>query len=115
MMLSLGECFKFVQVVLLYKLDVTYLKYISYEVSVPSADKIMLVDMYQKGDIRLFDYWLEKLSSAFKPHECKVFSFTIEKSSRFFNRSVAKSLSILIYILYISSESIQVFREWLTC
>ena len=44
----------------------------------------------------IFDYWLEKLSSGFKPYECKVFSVSIQKSSRFFNRSVDKSLSIFI-------------------
>lgn len=45
-----GECLKFAQQVgLLYKLDVIYLKSISNDVSNPSAEKIMQVDMYQKS------------------------------------------------------------------
>ena len=93
MRLSSGECLKFAQVAFLYKLDVVYLKSIFNDVSIPSAEKITLVDMYRK---RIFDYWLGKLSSALKPYGCKVFNVSMQKSSRFFNRSVAKSLSILI-------------------
>ena len=96
--LSSGECLKFVQVALLYKLDVIYSKFISNDVSVPSAENI------EKADIRNFDYWLKKLSSALKPYGCKVFSVSIQKSSGFFNRSVVKFLSILI----LSSCSIKV-------
>ena len=44
-----GERLKFVQIAFLYKLDVIYLKSISNKVSVPSAEKITLLDMYQKG------------------------------------------------------------------
>ena len=43
MKLSSGECLKFVQTALLYKLDVIYLKSIYNEVSVPSAEKITFV------------------------------------------------------------------------
>ena len=39
---------------------------------------------------------MEKLTSAFKPCECKSFSVSTQKYSCFFNRSVAKSLSIFI-------------------
>ena len=49
MRLSSGESLKFTQVPLLYKLDVIYLKSISNDVSVPSAEKITLVDMYRKS------------------------------------------------------------------
>ena len=52
--LSSGECLKFVQVVLLYKLDVIYSKAISNEVSDPYAEKIMLADVYQKRYKELF-------------------------------------------------------------
>ena len=52
--LSSGECLKFVQIALLYKLDITYLKCISNEVRVPSAEKITLVDMYQKSRYKDF-------------------------------------------------------------
>ena len=45
---------KFVQVVLLYKLDVIYSKAISNEVSDPYAEKIMLADVYQKRYKELF-------------------------------------------------------------
>ena len=51
-----GERLKFVQIAFLYKLDVIYLKSISNKVSVPSAEKITLLDMYQKG--RHKDFWL---------------------------------------------------------
>ena len=54
MRLSSGECLKFVQVALLYKLDVIYLKSISSDVSVASAEKITLVDMYQKSRYKDF-------------------------------------------------------------
>ena len=104
MRLSSGECLKFVQIALLYKLDVIYPKSISNDVSIPSAEKITLVDMYPESRYKDFYYWLGKLSAAFKPYECKVFSVSIQKSSRFFNRSVVKSLSILI----LSSCSIKV-------
>ena len=45
MNLSSGECLKFVQAALVYKLEVIY-----------SAVKITLVETYQKTDIRIFDY-----------------------------------------------------------
>ena len=54
MRLSSGECLKFVQVALLYKLDVIYSKSISNDVSVPSAEKITLVDMYQESRYKDF-------------------------------------------------------------
>ena len=75
MRISSGKCLKFVQIALLYKLDVIYLKSISNEVSVPSSEKITLVDMYQKSRYRIFYNWLGKLSSAFKPYGCKVLVF----------------------------------------
>ena len=50
------ECLKFVQVALLYKLDAIYLKSIFNDVSVPSTEKIMFVDMYRKS--RYKDFWL---------------------------------------------------------
>ena len=56
-------------------IDVIYSKSITSDVSVPSAEKITLVDMYRKS--RIFYYWLEKLSSAFKSYGCKVFSVYI--------------------------------------
>ena len=34
-----------------------YLKSISNEISDPSAEKITLVDMYQKADMGIFNYW----------------------------------------------------------
>ena len=49
MRLFSGEFLKFVQIALLYKLGVIYLKDISSELSVPSTKKITLVYMYQKG------------------------------------------------------------------
>ena len=54
MKLSSGECLKFVQTALLYKLDVIYLKSIYNEVSVPSDEKITLVYMYQKSSYKDF-------------------------------------------------------------
>ena len=48
MRLSLEECFKFVQVVLLYKLDIIYLEPVSNEVSDPSVEMIWSVDKYLK-------------------------------------------------------------------
>ena len=48
MRLSLGQSFKCVQIVLLYKLGVLYSRPISIDVSVPSARKITLVDLYLK-------------------------------------------------------------------
>ena len=56
MSLSSVECLKFVQVALLYKLDAIYLKSIFNDVSVPSTEKIMFVDMYRKS--RYKDFWL---------------------------------------------------------
>ena len=58
----------------------------------------------KKANIRIFNYWLEKLSSVFKPYWWKFFSISIQKSSRFCNRGVAKSLSIFI----LSSCSVKV-------
>ena len=87
-----------------YKLNVIYLKSISNDVSFQSAEKVRFVDRYQKTNIRIFDYWLEKLSSAFKPYGWKFFSISIQKSSCFCNRSVAQSLSIFI----LSSCSVKV-------
>ena len=49
-----GECLKFLQVALLYKLDIIYSKSISNDVSVPSAEKITLVGMYQKSRYKDF-------------------------------------------------------------
>ena len=49
-----GESLKFTQVPLLYKLDVIYLKSISNDVSVPSAEKITLVDVYRKSRYKDF-------------------------------------------------------------
>ena len=63
MRLSSGECLKFVQVALLYKLDVIYSKSISNDVSVPSAEKITLVDMYQESRFKDFLLLVEKNSS----------------------------------------------------
>ena len=54
MSLSSGECLKFTQVALLYKLGVIYLKSISSDASVPSAEKITLVDMYRKSRYKDF-------------------------------------------------------------
>ena len=54
MRLFSGECLKFVQIALLYKLDVIYSKSISNDVSVPSAKKITLVDMYQESRYKDF-------------------------------------------------------------
>ena len=54
MRLSSGECLKFVQFALLYKLDVTYSKSMSSDVSVPSAEKITLVDMYRESRYKDF-------------------------------------------------------------
>ena len=54
MRLSSGECLKFTQIALLYKLDVKYLKSVSNEVSVPSTEKIALVYMYQKSRYKDF-------------------------------------------------------------
>ena len=48
MRLFSGECLRFVQVALLCKLDVIYSKSIINDISVASADKIALVDMYRK-------------------------------------------------------------------
>ena len=48
------ERLKFVQIAFLYKLEVIYLKSISNKVSVPSAEKITLLDMYQKGRYKDF-------------------------------------------------------------
>ena len=56
MSLSSVECLKFVQVALLYKLDAIYSKSIFNDVSVPSTEKIMFVDMYRKS--RYKDFWL---------------------------------------------------------
>ena len=56
MRLSTGECLKFVQDELLHKLDVKYSKYISNDVSVPSAEKITLMDIY--WNCRYKDFWL---------------------------------------------------------
>ena len=50
----LGECLKFVQITFLYKLGAIYLKSISNKVSVPPAEKITLLDMYQKGRYKDF-------------------------------------------------------------
>ena len=74
MRLFSGDCLKFAQVALLYKLDVMYLKSISNDVSVPSAEKITLVDRYRKSRYKDFLLLVGKLSSAFKPYGCKVFS-----------------------------------------
>ena len=49
------------QIALLYKLDVIYLKSISNEVSVPSAEKIKLVDIYQKSRYKDFLLLVEKI------------------------------------------------------
>ena len=49
-----GECLKFAQVALLFKLDVIYSKSMSNDVSVPSAEKIMLVDMYRESRYKDF-------------------------------------------------------------
>ena len=46
MRLSLGQSLKCIQVALLYKLEAIYSGSISIDVSVPSAEKITLVDMY---------------------------------------------------------------------
>ena len=54
MRLPSGECLKFVPVALLHKLDVIYSKSISNDVSVPSAEKITLVDMYQESRYKDF-------------------------------------------------------------
>ena len=48
------ECLKFVQVALLYKLDVKCWKSKSSEVSDPSVEKIKLVDMLQKSRYKDF-------------------------------------------------------------
>ena len=61
MRLSLGECLKFVQIALLYKLDVVYLISISIKVSVPSAEKMTLVDVYQKSRYNTFLLLVEKI------------------------------------------------------
>ena len=95
---NLCRCLKFEQVALLYKLDVIYSKSIFNDVSVPSAEKITTCTWTctEKADLLSFNYWLEKLSKTFKSYGCKVFSVSIQKSSRFFNRSLAKFLSIFI-------------------
>ena len=54
MRLFSGESLKFAQVALLYKLDIIYLKSISNDVSIPSAEKITLVDMYRKSRYKDF-------------------------------------------------------------
>ena len=54
MRLSSGDCLKFVEVTLLYKLDFVYLKSMSNEVSDPPAEKITLVDMYKKSKYKDF-------------------------------------------------------------
>ena len=54
MRLTSGECLIFVQFALLYKLDVIYSKSITNDVSVPSAEKITLVDMYRKSRYKDF-------------------------------------------------------------
>ena len=64
----------------------------------------MLRKSPKESDIRIFNYCLRKLSSAFQPYGCKVSSVSIQKSSRVFNQSVAKSLSIFM----LSSCSIKV-------
>ena len=46
--------FKICTIALLYKVDVIYLNSISNEVSVPSAKKITLVNMYQKSRYKDF-------------------------------------------------------------
>ena len=45
----------FLQVALVYKLDVKYLKSIFSGVSDPSAEKITLVTFIEKADLRIFD------------------------------------------------------------
>ena len=54
MRLSSGKRLKFVQIALLYKLDVIYSKSISSDVSVPAAEKITLVDMYRESKYKDF-------------------------------------------------------------
>ena len=61
MRLSSGEYLKFVQIPLLYKLDVIYSKSISNDVSVPSAEKIKLVHMYQKRRYKDFSLLVGKI------------------------------------------------------
>ena len=80
MRLSSGDCLKFVQVALLYKLDVIYSKSISNDVvSVPSTGKITLMDMYRESRYKDFCLLVEKIELSFKPYGCKVFSVSLQK------------------------------------
>lgn len=111
---SSGEClkfgFKFVQVALLYKLDIIYLKSISREYAIHLLTKSHLNTWIKKADKRILDYCLRKLSSVFKRNRWEVFSFCIQKLSWFFYLSVAKSISMFTLCGYIKVVVVKIIN-----